>query len=135
MDTEIPPAEEANRGMISRPPRLAHWLWRPWYARVWWAGASLYWLGKLGSYWSEGLNAVFTTALAGYLNVAFFPPAIILVLANGFLWPWMQYHGWERCDPTHEEICSKRSDWGYRHIDDDPFDIRSIRNRNRQKLP
>ena len=25
-------------------PKASHWLWRPWYAKLWWTTATIFWL-------------------------------------------------------------------------------------------
>lgn len=67
------------------PTRLRDWLWRPWYAKLWWSGVATYWLGMLASLKTDALAEFYHSAAGGYLNVLFFPPIVALVLSFGFL--------------------------------------------------
>lgn len=83
-DELAPPGNDINISNKAERPRASRWLWRPWYAKLWWAGAALYWTGKVGSYWSANLEDFYTTALAGNLNVLFYPLTALTVLGLGF---------------------------------------------------
>lgn len=106
-------------------PRASAWLWRPWYAKLWWISAALYWGGKLASYWSEVLATIYSTAVAGLLNVFFFPPAIAMVLATGLVRAWMDYKGVEWGPPPADHLFPRRSVGGWRDPNSDPLDPRS----------
>ena len=69
--------------------RLRDWLWRPWYAKLWWSGVPVYWLGMLAALKLDALAEVYHWAAVGYLNVLFFPPIVALVLSFGFLRQWL----------------------------------------------
>lgn len=69
--------------------RLRDWLWRPWHAKLWWAAVPVYWLGRLASLRSEAVAEFYHSALAGHLNVIFFPPLVALILSYGFLKRWL----------------------------------------------
>ncbi|MFB0875652.1 MULTISPECIES: hypothetical protein [unclassified Sphingobium] len=112
-------------------PRASRWLWRPWYAKLWWAGAALYWTGKIGSYWSAILDDLYTTALAGYLNVLFYPLTALMALSIGFIRVWMGYRGWEWGPPADEQLFPKRSVGGYLDPMADPLDPRSPKHSRR----
>ena len=71
------------------PTRLWDWLWRPWYAKLWWSGVAIYWLGMLASLKTDALAELYHSAAGGYLNVLFFPPIVALVLSFGFLKCWL----------------------------------------------
>jgi len=70
-------------------PHASDWLWRPWYAKLWWAGIPAYWLGVGLSLKFEPLAAFFDTAFAGYCNVLFFPMTAFVVLGVGFARAWI----------------------------------------------
>lgn len=53
------------------------------HAKLWWACIVIYWAGKLAPYWSEPLGDLYSTALAGLLNIAFFPPVAVMILGIG----------------------------------------------------
>lgn len=67
----------------------ADWLWRPWYAKFWWAAIPIYWVAAAGSLKIPALATFYNSAAAGFLNVAFFPPTALLVLGLGFARAWL----------------------------------------------
>jgi len=69
--------------------RLRDWLWRPWYAKLWWSGVPVYWLGMLAALKLHDLAEVYHSAAGGFLNVLFFPPIVAIVLSFGFLRQWL----------------------------------------------
>lgn len=68
---------------------LRDWLWRPCYAKLWWGGVPIYWLGMIASLRTDALAEIYHSAAGGYLNVLFFPPMVALVLSLGFLRQWL----------------------------------------------
>jgi hypothetical protein len=68
---------------------LRNWIWRPWYAKLWWSGVPVYWLGMLASLKIDVLAEIYHSAAGGYLNVFFFPPIVALTLSFGFLRLWL----------------------------------------------
>lgn len=66
-------------------PRLSAWLWRPWYAKLWWTAVSIWWLGMAAATRVPFLDAFYGGALAGYLNVLFFPMTALMVLGVGYV--------------------------------------------------
>jgi hypothetical protein len=127
MDPAITTSEEPEQsielGQVR--PRASAWLWRPWYAKVWWACIVIYWAGKLASYWSEPLGDLYSTALAGLLNIAFFPPVAVMILGVGYAREWFASSDWEFVEPIHEEMFPQRSVGGLRDPCSDPLDPRS----------
>jgi hypothetical protein len=75
-------------------PVAADWLWRPWYAKLWWAAIPIYWATMATSLKTPALSPLFETGLAGYLYVLFFPPTALLVLGFGFIRA--SIHAWGR---------------------------------------
>ncbi|WP_232313636.1 hypothetical protein [Sphingobium sp. TCM1] len=69
--------------------RLTDWLWRRWYAKLWWSGVPIYWLGMLAALKLDTLAEVYRSAAGGYMNVLFFPPLVAFVLSFGFLRQWL----------------------------------------------
>ena len=51
----------------SAAPQLkaADWLWRPWYAKAWWAAIPVWWIGMAASTKIAPLEAFYDSALAG----------------------------------------------------------------------
>src|SRR3546814_1738569 len=72
-------------------PRLkaADWLWRPWYAKMWWAAIPLWWIGMAASTKVAPLEIFYDGALAGFLNVLFFPMTALMVLGVGYAQTWL----------------------------------------------
>ncbi|GAA0309593.1 hypothetical protein GCM10009087_19580 [Sphingomonas oligophenolica] len=137
MDPAITPSEEPEQGIepVRVRPHASAWLWRPWYAKLWWACIAIYWSGKLASYWSPTLDDAYSTALAGYLNIALYPFTAVMALGVRFAPAWMEYHGWEWVEPSRERMFPKRSVGGYLDPMADPLDPRSPRHsRRHQKL-
>lgn len=66
-------------------PRLCAWLWQPWYAKLWWTAIPLWWLGMALSTRVDVLATFYRSALAGYLNVLFFPMTALMVLGVGYV--------------------------------------------------
>lgn len=124
-ETTMPEASDADAERRQERPRASNWLWRPWYAKLWWTCLALYWTGKLGSYWSPALDALYTTAAAGYLNVAFYPMIASMVLGVGFVRVWMDERDWEWHRPTYDQTFLKQSGGGFRDPIADPLDPRS----------
>lgn len=104
--------------------RASSCLWRPWYAKLWWACIAFYWAGKLGSLWSPVLGAFYTSAVAGFLNIAFYPLTALLVLGVGFIRAWMDDRGLEWRPTSHDEL-PKLSVGGFLDPMADPLDPQS----------
>ncbi|EXS69532.1 MULTISPECIES: hypothetical protein [unclassified Sphingobium] len=66
-------------------PKLSKWLWRPWYAKLWWSAIPVWWLGMAVATRVDFLAAFYRGALAGYLNVLFFPMTALMVLGVGYV--------------------------------------------------
>lgn len=73
----------------SPPPVARDWLWKPWYAKLWWAAIPVYWAGAAASLKVPALTEFYTSALGGFLNILFFPPTALLVLGSGFARAWL----------------------------------------------
>jgi hypothetical protein len=65
-------------------PRLSSWLWKPWYAKLWWASIPVYWIGLFVSGSSRALTAFYASAFAGFLDIAFMPFTALLILGFGY---------------------------------------------------
>nr|WP_246543344.1 hypothetical protein [Novosphingobium profundi] len=118
-------------------PSLSAWLWHPWYAKLWWAAIPSWWLGMAISTRIPVLELFYGSALAGILNVVFFPMTALLVLPIGFMRAWLDGHiGQEGGIPLSEDeeeelICARqRREMHQRFMDNlgmgtDMFDPRS----------
>lgn len=69
--------------------KAADWLWRPWYAKAWGAAITLWWVGMAASTKIAILEAFYDSALAGFLNVLFFPMTALMVLGVGYAQQWL----------------------------------------------
>lgn len=78
-------AIDDQRQSHTEQPRLSAWLWRPWYAKLWWTAIPIWWLGMVASTRVEALETFYRGALAGYLNVLFFPMTALMVLGVGYV--------------------------------------------------
>lgn len=126
-----PTMESSNEARDGEPvgknagPRASAWLWRPWYAKLWWLSMAGFWAGKVASFSVPALDAFYASALAGYLNVLFFPMTALLILGIGFVQAWIAASDWEFVEPTQEEMFPKLSISGFRDPYSDPLDPRS----------
>lgn len=78
----------ANTEVTATPaphPRAADWFWRPWYAKLWWTTIAVWWLGMAGSLKIAPLSEFYASALAGYLNLLFYPVTALIVLGVGWM--------------------------------------------------
>ena len=119
------PTETDAKAAGAARPLARTWLWRRWYAKVWWLGATAYWLGKSVSFARPILDEFYTSALAGFLNILLFPSTILLILGFGFVRAWSAWSDLELLSPPHEEMFPKRSVGGWRDPYTDPLDPRS----------
>lgn len=110
---------------VTDRPRASDWLWRPWYAKLWWAGIAVYWVGQVATFAIPTLDDFYTSALAGFLNIFFFPPLALMVLGLGFAREWFEWSDWEFVEPTHEQMFSRKSVGGLSDPYSDPLDPRS----------
>lgn len=76
--------EQIRSNQLRRSLRVGDWLWRPLYAKLWWAAVPLYWIGMGAGLYSEAVAEFYNSALAGYLTIFFFPPMVALILCFGF---------------------------------------------------
>ncbi|MBN8818664.1 MAG: hypothetical protein J0I80_08085 [Sphingomonas sp.] len=88
MDAPIVSIEEWVR------PRVADYLWHPWYAKLWWVAIPIYWL-PAGAPFGIGFLADFYTSGVGlYLNLVFLPVTALAVLGFGFARRWRESEAW-----------------------------------------
>src|SRR3546814_15362734 len=80
--------------MIRRPPRSTRTdtlfpyttLFR---SKMWWAAIPLWWIGMAASTKVAPLEIFYDGALAGFLNVLFFPMTALMVLGVGYAQTWL----------------------------------------------
>jgi len=70
-------------------PSASNWLWRPWYAKLWWFAIPIWWAGMGGASVIEPLSRFYDSAAAGFLNVLFFPMTALMVLGVGYAQSWL----------------------------------------------
>jgi hypothetical protein len=78
---------------------LSNWLWRPWYAKLWWAAIPVYWLAMGEPTRPEFLNAFADSGYAVVTNIIFIPITALAVLGGGFF---RQAAIDGRLEPRHE---------------------------------
>ncbi|AMK23078.1 MULTISPECIES: hypothetical protein [Sphingomonadaceae] len=83
------PDDEAVHHAAPVRPGVRDWLWRPWYAKLWWAAISVWWTGMAASIKVALLTTFYASALAGYLNLLFFPMTAFIVLGFGYARAWL----------------------------------------------
>jgi len=67
-------------------PRAADWLWRPWYAKLFWTSSALYWIGLYALLLVPNDQQNYYVANAMILLIfAFNPITVLVVLGYGFL--------------------------------------------------
>lgn len=82
MDRAIDHKEQGNRWAH---PQLSAWLWKPWYAKLWWTTIPVWWVGMAVSTRVDFLEPFYRWWFAGYLNVLFFPMTALMVLGVGYV--------------------------------------------------
>lgn len=88
-------ADQPITSMDAIPPlRASDYLWRPWYAKLWWAGIGVYWTCAALSFSNATLAVFFESALAGYLNILFLPMTALAILGFGFARAWLDRAEW-----------------------------------------
>jgi len=109
----------------SKPsPRLRDYLWRPYLAKVWWSASLLWWVGVQETGW---LLDYFQTAVAGYLNVLFFPMTVLMALGVPFAWAKLGRGDWViSAEPlSQDQQFPELSVGGMEDPASDPLDPRS----------
>lgn len=86
-DVRMLPETEHAMPTIERP-RLSNWIWRPWYAKLWWSLIAVYWTGAVGALLFGLFRDLYGSSLAGYLNVAFYPVFALFILSVGWMIAW-----------------------------------------------
>lgn len=91
MDATFNPRNEITDAGIAERSRASDWLWRPWYAKLWWAAIPVWWLGMAASTRIPALESFYDSALAGFLNILFFPMIALMVLGVGYVQQWLAH--------------------------------------------
>jgi len=82
------PNENPEIAMVARS-RASDWLWRPWHAKLWWASIPVWWVGMVASTRVPALESFYDSAMAGFLNILFFPMTALMVLGVGYVQHWL----------------------------------------------
>jgi hypothetical protein len=113
---------------LSSEPRrksAADWLWRPWYAKLYWAGVMGYWGAFLAS-WIWALSpSFFKGTSAGYLGLAFHPATALVLLGAGYVKALFYSGEWEWAKQSRDDMRNRRSLTGMSSPYSDPADPRS----------
>lgn len=70
-------------------PSASDWLWRPWYAKLWWSAIPIWWAGMAVASAFEPISRFYDSAAAGFLNILFFPMTALMVLGVGYAQSWL----------------------------------------------
>lgn len=86
-DHPISPETEVSTPTIEKP-HLSNWVWRPWYAKLWWSLIAVYWTGTAGALLFGTLRNFYGSDLAAFLNIALYPVFAFFILSIGWLIAW-----------------------------------------------
>ncbi|MCW6536060.1 hypothetical protein [Sphingomonas lycopersici] len=85
MDSAADPSDNSGQGR-AEAPRASEWLWRPWYAKLWWALTLLYWLGLEGLMLVPADHPIFRWfGLIEFGVLIFNPLTVLAVLGRGYM--------------------------------------------------
>ena len=97
-------------GEAGKKLHLADFFWRPWYAKLWWTSALIFWvLAAVVSWAFPGVGRSLPENAVNFLTLALHPFIIVPVLGFTFAWAWRQSvvlpwdPGYE-ADPTEEDL-------------------------------
>ncbi|MDR2880276.1 MAG: hypothetical protein LBV29_00010 [Azoarcus sp.] len=82
----VPDQADTAHDTRSRP---ADWLWRPWYAKLWWCAMPVWWLGVVVSSKTGVMAGFFESAFGGLLHILFMPMIALMVLGVGYVQHWL----------------------------------------------
>lgn len=96
-----PDAEEIrgeSRDRLTPKPHLFQWIWRPWHAKLWWLLIPIYWAGAAVAIRFPLLDAFFSSAFAGIMNVFMLPPITLMMLGQGYVRARFEPVDWSKRD-------------------------------------
>ncbi|WDF74953.1 hypothetical protein [Novosphingobium sp. KACC 22771] len=120
-------ADDKPAHEIAPELRLRDYIWRPRIAKAWWSVSLVWWAGFVQAQETGWLLDYYETALAGYLNVLFFPMTILMALGVPFAWAKLDCGDWVISPlplPQDQQV-PPRSVGGMRDPASDPLDPRS----------
>ena len=91
MDATFDDRSENAGTAVTMRLRASDWLWRPWYAKLWWVTIPIWWTGMAASTRVLALESFYDTGLAGFLNILFFPMTAFMVLGVGYAQKWLAH--------------------------------------------
>jgi hypothetical protein len=89
METAFDPRNKTADTVMAVRSRVSDWLWRPWYAKLWWSSIPVWWIGMATSTKIAALETFYDSAFAGFLNILFFPMTALMVLGVGYVQHWL----------------------------------------------
>ena len=106
-------------------PRAMDWLWRPWYAKLWWALTLIYWLGLEGLMLLPADHPIFRWfGLIEFLVLIFNPLTVLGVLGHGYMRAKVACGDWEYTSGMTTQL----AEWKRREqldAETNPADVRS----------
>ncbi len=100
-DISDAPETDESRASIERPD-IVQWVWRPWYARLWWSLSAIYWIVGTGALFFQPLADFYTAPVAGSLHIAFFPVFAFVLFAFGWVRAWVDALDYVAAHPDEE---------------------------------
>lgn len=103
-------AAEARAGR----PRLRDWVWRPWYAKLWWTAIALFWLASLAVSWLGFHRLPVDASVLLFMAIVLHPQAALPVLGFGYaraLLKHRRHYGVSATDD--DEIGYRRDDFSH----------------------
>lgn len=90
MMTDLPKDPHSDKRVpVVERPRIMDWVWKPWYARLWWSATALYWsIGALGFIYRPILD-LYHTDFAYFLHIVFYPIFALVLMSVGWATAWM----------------------------------------------
>lgn len=85
-EQSIPDSDARNSDSVRFPPRAGDWLWRPWYAKLWWGSAVIFWALILAV-----PGYLLPVAIVVPVGVLLHPFVIVPVLGFGFFRAWFGF--------------------------------------------
>jgi hypothetical protein len=136
MDPENNVSEAADALVVDQPeaPRLSQWLWHPWYAKLWWKAAALFWIAFIleEAFVPRSLFQPLFQEYEGWIlavTFLFHPFLILPVLGFGWLYAMFNQPGGVDHDDYSEDLYGGSSIGFHRPHSlsflSDPTDIRS----------
>lgn len=119
-------ASEPGNEQMQVFPRLqvGDWIWRPWYAKLYWAAELFYWSLFLIS-WQLGMfREFFHSEAADYLGLILHPFTAAAILGFGFVRAFLTAQSWEGVEGEGAAGQRRKSIGGLMNPHADPLDPR-----------